>query len=189
MVPSPRCRILQLVAIGRTVQGLELLRAVEVQVFGRRQNCDITAGFEKARNRHPLDDMLPIVPLIEILLFRRISVHHRDQHPLPRKRHAVASLRSNGSQHDGNYSAFHGRSPDKLGIEHVREYRLHLMARGLKAASSAAHEFGPCSLLEQRPERAAEAKSIIAASPLPSASISGTRWRECSARPDRSLRR
>jgi integrase/recombinase XerD len=34
-----------------------------------------------------------------------------------------------------NYSAFHGRSPDKLGIEHVREYRLHLMARGLKAAS------------------------------------------------------
>jgi integrase/recombinase XerD len=34
-----------------------------------------------------------------------------------------------------NYSAFHGRSPDKLGIEHVREYRLHLMKRGLKAAS------------------------------------------------------
>jgi site-specific recombinase XerD len=25
--------------------------------------------------------------------------------------------------------------PDKLGIEHVREYRLHLMARGLKATS------------------------------------------------------
>jgi integrase/recombinase XerD len=34
-----------------------------------------------------------------------------------------------------NYSAFHGRSPDKLVIEHVREYRLHLMKRGLKAAS------------------------------------------------------
>jgi site-specific recombinase XerD len=35
-----------------------------------------------------------------------------------------------------NFSAFHGRrSPDKLGIEHVREYRLHLMARGLKATS------------------------------------------------------
>ena len=34
-----------------------------------------------------------------------------------------------------NFSAFHGRTPDKLGIEHVREYRLHLMARGLKPAS------------------------------------------------------
>jgi hypothetical protein len=34
-----------------------------------------------------------------------------------------------------NFSVFHGRSPDKLGIEHVREYRLHLMARGLKATS------------------------------------------------------
>lgn len=34
-----------------------------------------------------------------------------------------------------NFSAFHGRSPDKLGIEHVREYRLHLMKRGLKPSS------------------------------------------------------
>ena len=34
-----------------------------------------------------------------------------------------------------NFSAFHRRSPDKLGIEHVREYRLHLMGRGLKGAS------------------------------------------------------
>lgn len=34
-----------------------------------------------------------------------------------------------------NFSAFHGRSPDKLGIENVREYRLHLIARGLKANS------------------------------------------------------
>src|SRR5947209_16714629 len=34
-----------------------------------------------------------------------------------------------------NFSTFHGRSPDKLGIEHVREYRLRLMARGLKATS------------------------------------------------------
>jgi len=28
-----------------------------------------------------------------------------------------------------NFSAFHGRSPDKLGIEDVREYRLHLIRR------------------------------------------------------------
>jgi integrase/recombinase XerD len=34
-----------------------------------------------------------------------------------------------------NFSAFHGRSPDKLGLEDVRKYRLHLMSRGLKAAS------------------------------------------------------
>lgn len=34
-----------------------------------------------------------------------------------------------------NFSAFHGRSPNKLGVEHVREYRLHLISRGLKAAS------------------------------------------------------
>jgi hypothetical protein len=30
---------------------------------------------------------------------------------------------------------FHEQSPDKLGLEHVRDYRLHLMSRGLKAAS------------------------------------------------------
>lgn len=34
-----------------------------------------------------------------------------------------------------NFGIFHGRSPDKLGIEDVRGYRLHLMARGLKASS------------------------------------------------------
>jgi site-specific recombinase XerD len=34
-----------------------------------------------------------------------------------------------------NFSAFHGRPPDKLGVEDVRKYRLHLMARGLKATS------------------------------------------------------
>ena len=34
-----------------------------------------------------------------------------------------------------NFSAFHRRSPDKLGIEDVRAYRLHLIKRGLKASS------------------------------------------------------
>src|SRR5262245_61356897 len=34
-----------------------------------------------------------------------------------------------------NFSAFHQQSPDKLGIEDVRDYRLHLIARGLKTAS------------------------------------------------------
>ena len=32
------------------------------------------------------------------------------------------------------FSLFHPRSPDQLGLEHVREYRLHLIARGLKTS-------------------------------------------------------
>ena len=34
-----------------------------------------------------------------------------------------------------NFSAFHHRSPDKLGVEDVRTYRLHLISRGLKPAT------------------------------------------------------
>ena len=34
-----------------------------------------------------------------------------------------------------NFSAYHGRSPDKLDVEDVRDYRLHLIARGLRANS------------------------------------------------------
>src|SRR5690242_7953651 len=34
-----------------------------------------------------------------------------------------------------DFSAFHGRSPDQLTLEDVRDYQLHLVARGLKAAS------------------------------------------------------
>src|SRR6516162_10071632 len=33
------------------------------------------------------------------------------------------------------FSAFHRRSPDKLGVEHLREYQLHLVSRGLTANS------------------------------------------------------
>jgi hypothetical protein len=29
------------------------------------------------------------------------------------------------------FAKFHHRSPDKLGLEHIREYRLHLMSRGV----------------------------------------------------------
>jgi site-specific recombinase XerD len=35
----------------------------------------------------------------------------------------------------GSFARFHHTSPDRLGIEHVRTYRLHLIARGLKARS------------------------------------------------------
>ena len=34
-----------------------------------------------------------------------------------------------------NFSIFHGRSPDKLTFEDVRDYRLHLIGRGLKPNS------------------------------------------------------
>jgi integrase/recombinase XerD len=34
-----------------------------------------------------------------------------------------------------NFSAFHGRSPDELSYEDVRDYQLHLVARGLKATT------------------------------------------------------
>lgn len=34
-----------------------------------------------------------------------------------------------------NFSIFHGRSPDKLSFEDVRDYRLHLISRGLKPNS------------------------------------------------------
>src|SRR5918993_5472586 len=33
------------------------------------------------------------------------------------------------------FSAYHGRSPDQLTFEDVRDYQLHLIARGLKASS------------------------------------------------------
>jgi integrase/recombinase XerD len=35
----------------------------------------------------------------------------------------------------GNFARYHRLSPDKLGLEHVRDYRLHLLSRGLKARS------------------------------------------------------
>ena len=34
-----------------------------------------------------------------------------------------------------NFSIYHGCSPDKLTAEDVRDYRLHLISRGLKPAS------------------------------------------------------
>jgi Phage integrase, N-terminal SAM-like domain len=33
------------------------------------------------------------------------------------------------------FSTFHRRSPDKLGVEHLRDYHLHLVSRGLTANS------------------------------------------------------
>ena len=35
-----------------------------------------------------------------------------------------------------NFARYHHRSPDQLGLEDVRDYRLHLLSRGLKATAT-----------------------------------------------------
>src|SRR5258708_19825874 len=57
------------------------------------------------------------------------------------------------------FSAFHRRSPDKLGVEHVRDFHLHLVSCGLVANSiavkmAALHFFYGTTL--RRPDIAAE---------------------------------
>ena len=57
------------------------------------------------------------------------------------------------------FSAFQRRSPDKLGVEHVRDFHLHLVSRGLVANSiavkmAALHFFYGTTL--RRPDIAAE---------------------------------
>src|SRR5256885_7555719 len=57
------------------------------------------------------------------------------------------------------FSTFHRRSPDKLGVEHLRDFHLHLVSRGLVANSiavkmAALHFFYGTSL--RRPDIAAE---------------------------------
>jgi hypothetical protein len=41
-----------------------------------------------------------------------------------------------------SFSSFHQQSPDKLTIEDVRDYRLHLIARGLKTACRQSSFYG-----------------------------------------------
>jgi integrase/recombinase XerD len=68
------------------------------------------------------------------------------------------------------FSVFHGRSPDQLTLEDVRDYQLHLVARGLKATSicqamSALRFFYAVTL--DRPEEAARIPLPRKADPLP----------------------
>jgi integrase/recombinase XerD len=69
-----------------------------------------------------------------------------------------------------NFSAYHGRSPDQLSFEDVRDYQLHLVARGLKATSicqiMSALRFFYGTTLGQR-EAAAEIPLPRKADPLP----------------------
>jgi integrase/recombinase XerD len=68
------------------------------------------------------------------------------------------------------FSAFHGRSPDQLTLEDVRDYQLHLVARGLKASTicqiSSALRFFYAVILD-RPEDAARIPLPRKADPLP----------------------
>src|SRR3712207_7010832 len=50
-------------------------------------------------------------------------------------RNMAASTRQTYVHAVASFSAFHGRSPDQLSLEDVRDYQLHLVARGLKASS------------------------------------------------------
>jgi integrase/recombinase XerD len=52
-----------------------------------------------------------------------------------RLRNMAAGTRQIYVRSVANFSAFHGRSPDQLTLEDVRDYQLHLVARGLKATS------------------------------------------------------
>jgi site-specific recombinase XerD len=69
-----------------------------------------------------------------------------------------------------DFSAFHGRSPDELTLEDIRDYQLHLVARGLKASTisqiSSALRFLYAVALD-RPEQAARIPLPRKADPLP----------------------
>jgi site-specific recombinase XerD len=50
-------------------------------------------------------------------------------------RNMAAGTRRSYVHSVAGFSAYHGRSPDRLTFEDVRDYQLHLVARGLKASS------------------------------------------------------
>ncbi len=50
-------------------------------------------------------------------------------------RNMAASTRKTYVHAVASFSAFHGRSPNQLSLEDVRDYQLRLVARGLKASS------------------------------------------------------
>ncbi len=49
-------------------------------------------------------------------------------------RNMAAGTRQTYVRSVADFSALHGRSPDELTLEDVRDYQLHLVARGLKAS-------------------------------------------------------
>ena len=90
-----------------------------------------------------VDDRLPPVRIAGFRQSRRQEVpDDTDDHAAAAahaRRHEAAQ---HGRQHApiyvrsvAGFSAYHGRSPDQLTLEDVRDYQLHLVARGLKASS------------------------------------------------------
>jgi site-specific recombinase XerD len=81
------------------------------------------AGFQqsKRQERTPMTQQNSLLRqrMIDDLVYRNMSVNSQKTYV-----RAVA-----------NFRAFHGRSPDKLSLEDVRDYRNHLIARGLKPTS------------------------------------------------------
>ena len=89
------------------------------------------------------------------------------------------------------FSAYHGRSPDQLTLEDVRDYQLHLVARGLKASSicpiMTALRFFYGTTLGHR-EAAAEIPLPRKADPLPAILSQDEVQRLLAAVPDRQMR-
>jgi integrase/recombinase XerD len=87
-----------------------------------------------------------------------------------RLRNLAAGTRRTYVRSVAGFSAFHGRSPDQLTLEDVRDYQLHLVARGLKASSicqiMSALRFLYAVTLD-RPEDAARIPLPRKADPLP----------------------
>ncbi len=79
------------------------------------------------RSCSPVDRSLSMTKQISPLRHRMIDdMASRNMSPNTQKVYTYALA---------NFAQFHRQSPDQLGVEHVRDYRLHLMARGLKATS------------------------------------------------------
>ena len=74
-----------------------------------------------------------------------------------RLRNLAAGTRQIYVRSVAGFSAFHGRSPDQLTLEDVRDYQLHLVARGLKASTI-------CQISSARIQRSATAPSMRATS-------------------------
>ena len=82
------------------------------------------AGFRQSDRQEALDDTgQSVTPLRQRML---------DDMKL---RNMALSTRKIYVSSVAGFSAYHGRSPDQLTLEDVRDYQLHLVARGLKASS------------------------------------------------------
>jgi hypothetical protein len=54
--------------------------------------CDIAPGFQKTFDRDPLQQMLAVIPPIEVGLIGRIDVHRGQQHSFSGERHRRGSF-------------------------------------------------------------------------------------------------